>query len=84
MLHPQLCVDDGERFLEEVLKPGESYVIGVCDPRMQRKMFRDAFERTNLTFDDQVIALDPRSMPTEQAIEKVKKAFESIRPEAAA
>jgi hypothetical protein len=24
-------------------KPGELYVIGGCDSRMQKKMFRDAF-----------------------------------------
>ena len=75
VLHPQLCVDDGDRFLQEVLKPGALYIIGACDPRMQKKMFRDAFEKAGIDFDRQVIPLDLRSMPTDKAIEKVKEAF---------
>lgn len=75
VLHPQLCVDDGERFLLEILKPGTLYVIGACDPRMQRKMFRDAFEKSGTDFDRQVVPLDLRSMSTEAAMVKVKEAF---------
>ena len=75
ILHPQLCVDDGERFFQEILKPGVVYIIGACDPRMQKKMFRDAFEKAGIDFDKQVIPLDLRSMPTEEAIAKVKEAF---------
>jgi len=75
VLHPQLCVDDGERFLLEILKPGTLYIIGACDPRMQRKMFRDAFEKSGTDFDRQVVPLDLRSMSTEAAIVKVKNAF---------
>ncbi len=76
VLHPQLCMDDGERFLIEVLKPGERYVIGGCDPRMQKKMFRDAFAKAGLSFDEQVIALDLRTLTTEQAMARVKEAFD--------
>ncbi len=79
VLHPQLCMDDGERFLIEVLKRGERFVIGGCDPRMQKKMFRDAFEKAGLGFDDHVIPLDLRTLTTEQAMEKVKLAFEQAR-----
>jgi heterodisulfide reductase subunit A-like polyferredoxin len=75
VLHPQLCVDDGERFFQEVLKPGTLYIIGACDPRMQKKMFRDAFEKAGIDFDKQVIPLDLRSLSTDQAIGKVKEAF---------
>ncbi len=75
VLHPQLCVDDGERFFQEILKPDTLYVIGACDPRMQKKMFRDAFEKAGISFDKQVIPLDLRVMPTDKAIEKVKEAF---------
>jgi heterodisulfide reductase subunit A-like polyferredoxin len=75
VLHPQLCVDDGERFLLEILKPDTLYIIGACDPRMQKKMFRDAFEKSGTDFDRQVIPLDLRSMSTEAAIGKVKDAF---------
>ena len=75
VLHPQLCVDDGERFFQEILKPDTLYVIGACDPRMQKKMFRDAFDKAGIAFDQQVIPLDLRSMPTDKAMEKVKEAF---------
>jgi heterodisulfide reductase subunit A-like polyferredoxin len=82
VLHPQLCVDDGERFLEEILKPDRLYVVGACDPRMQKKMFRDAFEKAGTKFEEQVIPLDLRSMTTEQALEKVKAAFAQAEPKA--
>jgi heterodisulfide reductase subunit A-like polyferredoxin len=82
VLHPQLCVDDGERFFREILKPDTLYVVGACDPRMQKKMFRDAFEKAGINFDEQVIPLDLRSMPTEQALEKVKQAFERAQAKA--
>ncbi len=79
VLHPQLCMDDGERFLREVLKPGERYIVGACDPRMQKKMFRDAFEKAGIAFDEHVIPLDLRTLTTEQAIDKVKQAFEQAQ-----
>ncbi len=75
VLHPQLCVDDGERFLVEILKPDTLYIIGACDPRMQKKMFRDAFDKAGIDFDRHVVPLDLRSMSTEAAIAKVKDAF---------
>jgi len=84
VLHPQLCVDDGERFFQEILKPDTLYIVGACDPRMQKKMFRDAFEKAGINFDEQVIPLDLRSMPTEQALEKVKQAFEQAQAKARA
>jgi len=84
VLHPQLCVDDGERFFEEILKPDTLYVVGACDPRMQKKMFRDAFEKAGINFDKQVIPLDLRSMTTEQALEKVKQAFAQAQAKAGA
>jgi heterodisulfide reductase subunit A-like polyferredoxin len=84
VLHPQLCVDDGERFFQEILKPDTLYIVGACDPRMQKKMFRDAFEKAGINFDEQVIPLDLRSMPTEQALEKVRQAFEQAHAKARA
>ncbi len=78
VLHPQLCVDDGDRFLREVLKPDAIYIIGACDPRMQKKMFRDAFEHAGVNFDQQVIALDLRNMTAEEAMPKVKAAFDGL------
>jgi heterodisulfide reductase subunit A-like polyferredoxin len=84
VLHPQLCMDDGERFLTEILKPGELYVIGACDPRMQRKMFRDAFEKAGISFEQQVIPIDLRTLSTEQAIAKVQQAFAEAASRSAA
>jgi len=84
VVHPQLCMDDGERFLLEVLKPGEQYVIGACDPRMQKKMFRDAFDKAGLVFEERVVPLDLRAMPTEQAMAKVKQALEQAAAREAA
>lgn len=80
VIHPQLCVDDGDRFLEDILKPGVTYVIGGCDPRMQKKMFRDPFEKKGIDFDKQVVAIDLRNMTTEEAMKRVTEAFEGLSP----
>lgn len=72
-LHPQLCADDGDEFLTNLLANKdikEIYVAG-CDPRMQQKMFRDAFEKAG--FDKtKHFAADIRNMDTQQAIEAIK------------
>lgn len=77
-LHPQLCADDGDMYLKTLTKDGEIeklYVAG-CDPAMQRKMFRDAFEASN--FDkSKHFGVDIRNMTTEQAIEAVKNLIKS-------
>ena len=78
IVHPQLCVDDGDRFIKDYIKPKAKYVIGACDPKMQRKMFKDAFAEAGGNFDEQVIALDLRNMTTEEAINKVKEALGSL------
>lgn len=72
-LHPQLCAEDGDEFLKTLLKNteiDELYVAG-CDPRMQQKMFKDAFISAN--FDPKKhFAVDIRNMTTEQAVNAIK------------
>jgi heterodisulfide reductase subunit A-like polyferredoxin len=68
-LHPQLCVGDGEEFLKALLSGGETETLYVaaCDPRMQEKMFRDAFGAVG--FDrTRHVALDIRNRNTEEAV----------------
>ena len=78
LVHPQLCVDDGERFWRYFAKPGYRYIVGGCDPRMQRKMFKDALAEIGVNFDEQVIPLDLRNMTTEEAIDKVGQALAKL------
>jgi heterodisulfide reductase subunit A-like polyferredoxin len=73
IVHPQLCVDDGERFWQYFAKPGVKYLVGGCDPRMQRKMYKDALAEVGVDFDQQVTAIDLRNMETEAAINKVQE-----------
>ena len=75
-IHPQLCVDDGDRFWQDLAKPGVKYVVGGCDPKMQRKMYKDAMAAVGADFDTQVVALDLRNMPTEEAMKKVSAVLE--------
>jgi heterodisulfide reductase subunit A-like polyferredoxin len=79
IVHPQLCVDDGDRFIKDYIKPGVKYVIGACDPKMQRKMFKDAFAEVGANYDEQVISLDPRNMSTQDAMKKFAEAISSIQ-----
>lgn len=73
-IHPQLCADDGDNFLKELLKGTEIdklYVAG-CDHQMQRKMFRDALENANFSRDAH-LGVDIRNMTTEQALNAIKE-----------
>ena len=73
-LHPQLCVGDGEEFLEVLLAGGETdkLFIAACDPQMQCKMYRDAFQA--IGFDrSHHIALDIRNKTTEDAVAAIKQ-----------
>ncbi len=78
IVHPQLCVDDGDAFWRDYAKPGVKYVVGGCDPRMQRKMYKDALEEVGVSFEEQVVALDLRNLTTPQAIERVTEAIEAL------
>lgn len=78
IIHPQLCVDDGDAFWRDYAKPGVKYIVGGCDPRMQRKMFKDAMEEVDVSFAKQVISLDLRNLNTADAIAKVTEAVESV------
>ncbi|GAB4316276.1 MULTISPECIES: heterodisulfide reductase subunit A-like protein [Pseudothermotoga] len=72
-LHPQLCADDGDVYLKTLTKDEhiEKLYVAGCDPAMQKKMYRDAFEESN--FDkSKHIGVDIRNMTTEQAIEAIK------------
>lgn len=78
VVHPQLCVDDGDSFLRDFIKPGKKYVIGGCDPRMQKKMFSQAFREAGGDFDQQAVPLDLRNLSTEEAAERVKRAVQGL------
>ena len=78
LVHPQLCVDDGERFWRYFAKPDRRYIVGGCDPRMQRKMFKDVLAEVGVDFDQQMIPLDLRNMTTEEAIDKVGQALAKL------
>lgn len=79
IVHPQLCVDDGDRFWRDILKPDVTYIVGGCDPRMQKKMFGGAFAEKGIDFEKQVVALDLRTLSTDAAIDKVKESIEKLK-----
>lgn len=79
VVHPQLCVDDGDRFWRDYAKPGITYVVGACDPKMQRKMFKDVFADLGGDFDKQVLSLDLRNTSTDEAFKKVADAIASLQ-----
>ena len=73
-LHPQLCADDGDQYLKVLLnnKDIEKLYIAACDPLMQQKMFRDAFEAAG--FDkSKHIPLDIRNKTTEEAVSAINE-----------
>ncbi len=73
-LHPQLCADDGDQYLKVLLdnKDIDKLYITACDPLMQQKMFRDAFEAVG--FDkSKHVPLDIRNKTTEEAVSAIKE-----------
>jgi len=78
IVHPQLCVEDGDRFWHDYAKPGVKYIVGACAPIMQRKMFKDALDDVDVDFDEAVIPLDLRDISTVEAMDKVAKAVEEV------
>ncbi len=74
-IHPQLCEEDGDRFLADLLQAKRKLVIAGCAPNMQTKLFRDAFKVAGMDVKADLIPVDVRDMTTDEAVEKVKKAI---------
>jgi heterodisulfide reductase subunit A-like polyferredoxin len=73
-LHLQLCADDGDEFLRILManKEIDKLFVAGCDPRMQQKMFKDAFKQAG--FDpSHHFAVDVRNMTTEEALRTIKE-----------
>ena len=79
IIHPQLCVDDGDRFWRDLAKPGVKYIVGGCDPKMQRKMYKDALAEVGVDFETRVIPLDLRNMSTQEAMKRVAEVIEKLQ-----
>jgi len=77
-IHPQLCEEDGDRFLADYLKAGRKVVIGACALNMQKKMFKDAFAKAGLDINKDLVALDIRDMTTDEAVAKVQVALDEM------
>ena len=78
IIHPQLCEEDGDRFLADYLKAHRKVIIGACAPNMQRKMFKEAFKEVGLNVETDAVMLDIRDMTNEQAFEVVEKKLEEM------
>jgi heterodisulfide reductase subunit A-like polyferredoxin len=76
--HPQMCVDDGDRFWKDYARKDAVDIVAGCDPKMQRKMYKDALAEVGCNFDTQVHPIDLRNMPTEEALQKIKMFVEEV------
>jgi heterodisulfide reductase subunit A-like polyferredoxin len=72
IIHPQLCEEDGDRFLADFLKTHRKIIIGACAPNMQKKMFKQAFKDADMDVEKNAVMLDIRDMTNEKAFEVVK------------
>lgn len=78
IIHPQICEEDGDRFLADMLQSKRKLIVAGCAPNMQIKMFRDAFADAGMDIKTDLVPLDVRDMTLEQAFEKVAKALETM------
>jgi len=77
-IHPQLCSDDGDEYFKTLLQGAdvdELYVAG-CDPNMQRKMFRDAFEMAGFPRSNHK-GIEIRNLDTDGAYTVIKENIET-------
>lgn len=74
-IHPQLCEEDGDRFLADFLKSHRKLIIGACAPNMQKKMFKQAFKDADLDIEKDAVMLDIRDMTNEIAFDVVKNSL---------
>ena len=83
-IHPQLCADDGDRFLKNILKGTDLDVLYVagCDPAMQKKMFKDAFSAAGFDV-KKLVGCDVRNKTTEEVEKQISELIETTRKEAA-
>jgi len=79
-IHPQLCADDGDRFLRNLLKNTNIdilYVAG-CDPTMQKKMFKESFVAVG--FDETKLhGVDVRNKTTEEVKKLISELIKTTR-----
>jgi heterodisulfide reductase subunit A-like polyferredoxin len=78
MIHPQLCEEDGDRFLADFLHARRPLVIAGCAPNMQYKLFRDAFAVQGMDAKKDMVPLDIRDMTTDEAVERVAAALRAM------
>lgn len=81
-IHPQLCEEDGDRFLADLLKANRPVIVAGCAPNMQVKLFRDAFAAAGLEVKKDLVPLDVRDMTTGEAYARVADALEKFEEEA--
>ncbi len=74
-IHPQLCTPDGEAFWKTVAKPGQKFVVGACDPRMQWRLFKPAFDKAGVDVKSHLYGFDARMQKAESVIEKARTAI---------
>lgn len=77
-IHPQLCEEDGDRFLADFLKAHRKTIIAGCAPTMQKKLFRQAFREAGMDVETDAVKLDIRDMITDKAVGVVGKALEDM------
>jgi heterodisulfide reductase subunit A-like polyferredoxin len=77
-IHPQLCEEDGDRFLADFLKAHRKVIIGACAPNMQRKMFKQAFKDAGMDLEKDAVMLDIRDMTNEKAFAVVETALKQL------
>jgi heterodisulfide reductase subunit A-like polyferredoxin len=71
IIHPQICEEDGDRFLADFLQAKHPVIIAGCAPNMQYKLFRDAFASKGMDVKQDMVPLDIRDLSTDDAIAKV-------------
>jgi len=74
-IHPQLCTPDGEAFWLALAKKGQKFVVGACDPRMQWRLFKPAFDKAGVDVKESLYGFDARMQSAESVIEKARTAI---------
>jgi heterodisulfide reductase subunit A-like polyferredoxin len=82
IVHPQLCGEGGSKVMEDVLRSAEDdpdtiVIVGACEPKAQRKLFKKLLRKTG--FDqDHLVAIDIRGTTNDGILDRLREKMEEL------
>lgn len=81
-LHPRLCEEDGERFMQRILTPTVQFITPACAEKRQEKLLRDGFAKAGVPMDgEHWIPISMAQQDTEAVFTRIAAALQDAKTE---